>query len=50
MGILDWLLLALVALAAAAAVRVWRKSGSCGCGNDCAHCSGVCSECRKHKK
>ena len=29
MNTLDWLLLALVALAAVAAIRRWRKKGSC---------------------
>ena len=31
MNTLDWLLLALVAFAAVAAIRRWRKKGSCGC-------------------
>ena len=31
MNTLDWLLLALVALAAVAAIRRWRKKDSCGC-------------------
>ena len=30
MNTLDWLLLALIALAAIAAIRRWRKKGSCG--------------------
>ena len=34
MNTLDWLLLALVALAAVAAIRRWRKKGSCGCSGD----------------
>lgn len=43
MGALDWLLLALVALAAVAAFRRWRKKGgSSGCRGDCQHCSGGC--------
>lgn len=41
MNTLDWLLLALVALAAAA-IRRWRKKGSCGCSGDCQHCTGGC--------
>lgn len=47
MGLLDWLLLGAVGLAAAQAWRVWRRtlrSGGCGCGGgcggDCAHCAG----------
>lgn len=39
MNTLDWLLLALVALAAVAAIRRWR---SCGCSGDCQHCTGGC--------
>lgn len=46
MGLLDWALLALVGLCAAAAVRVWRKSGGCSCGSgcdgSCAHCTARC--------
>ena len=43
MNTLDWLLLALVALAAVAAIRCWRKKGSCGSGSgDCRHCAGGC--------
>ena len=37
MSALDWLLLALIALAAVAAIRRWRKKGSCG-----RHCAGGC--------
>ena len=36
------LLLALVALAAVAAIRRWRKKGNCGCSGDCQHCAGGC--------
>ena len=39
MNTLDWLLLALVTLAAVAAIRRWRKKGSSG---DCRHCAGGC--------
>ena len=42
MTTLDWLLLALVTLAAVAAIRRWRKKGSCGCSGDCRHCAGGC--------
>ncbi|WP_418484492.1 FeoB-associated Cys-rich membrane protein [Dysosmobacter sp.] len=42
MTTLDWLLLALVALAAVAAIRHWRKKDSCGCSGDCRHCTGGC--------
>ncbi len=42
MSALDWVLLALVALAAIAAIRHWRKKGSCGCSGDCRHCAGGC--------
>ena len=42
MNTLDWLLLALVALAAVAAIRRWRKKGNCGCSRDCQHCAGGC--------
>lgn len=42
MTTLDWLLLALVALAAVAAIRRWRKKGSCGCSGDYRHCTGGC--------
>ena len=40
MNTLDWLLLALVALAAVAAIRRWREKGNCGCSGDCRHCAG----------
>ena len=42
MTTLDWLLLALVALAAVAAIRHWRKKDSCGCSGYCQHCTGGC--------
>lgn len=42
MNTLDWLLLALVAFAAVAAIRRWRKKGSCGCSGDCRALSGGC--------
>ena len=44
MNTLDWLLLALVALAAVAAIRHWRKKGSCGCSGDYRHCAGGCQK------
>lgn len=51
MTTLDWLLLALVTLAAVAAIRHWRKKGSCGsgCSGDCQHCAGGCPENRPRR-
>ena len=51
MNTLDWMLLALVALAAVAAIRRWRKKGSCGsgCSEDCRHCAGGCPENRPRR-
>ena len=49
MTTLDWLLLALVALAAVAAIRHWRKKDSCGCSGDCQHCAGGCPENRPRR-
>ncbi len=46
MGPLDFVLLALILLAAGFALRkVIRSKGSCGCGGSCAHCSGNCAAC-----
>jgi uncharacterized membrane protein len=42
MNTLDWMLLALVALAAVAAIRRWRQKGSCSYSGDCRHCAGGC--------
>ena len=44
MTTLDWLLLALVTLAAVAAIRRWRKKGSCSGSGDCRHCAGGCQK------
>ena len=40
MSIGDILLLSLLGLAIAAAVRAVRRGKGCGCGGDCAHCGG----------
>lgn len=51
MGVPDWIVLALVAAAAGAALRTWRKSGACSCGgkhpgsSGCGGCCGGCSGC-----
>ena len=46
-------LLALIAAAAIAAFRVWRKNGSCGCGadccGDCLHCGSRCGKSRRRR-
>lgn len=48
MNALDWILLAIVAVCAVIAFRIWRKSvkrgGCCGGGCDgcCEHCSQSC--------
>lgn len=45
----DYVLLALVAICAARAFGVWRrsmKSGNCcGCSGDCTHCTARCGRC-----
>ena len=46
MGAIDWLLLGLIVLAAAFALRrTLRSRGSCGCGGNCAGCGGNCAAC-----
>ncbi|MBQ6274903.1 MAG: FeoB-associated Cys-rich membrane protein [Oscillospiraceae bacterium] len=46
MGIFDWLLLGLILLAAAFALRrTLRSKGSCSCGGSCSGCSGNCASC-----
>ena len=46
MGAIDWLLLGLIALAAAFALRrTLRSKGSCSCGGNCAGCGGNCAAC-----
>ena len=48
MSALDYLLLALVALAALLALRFVRKGKkSDGCGGDCAHCGSTCRHSKK---
>ena len=53
MHIQGWILLALIAAAAIAAFRVWRKNGSCGCGadccGDCLHCGSRCGKSRRRR-
>ena len=47
MGILDWLLLALIALWLVLGIRALRRGGgSCGCGG----CSGDCASCGRDCK
>ncbi len=46
MGVLDILILALVAAGAALAIR-WVRRHGLGCGGDCAHCGRSCCEGRK---
>ena len=54
MSWLDYVLLALVALCAVWAFKIWRrsmKSGNCcGCSGDCAHCTARCSHCEDKKE
>ena len=46
MGAIDWLLLGLIALAAAFALRkTLRSKGSCSCGGNCAGCGSNCASC-----
>ena len=46
MGAIDWLLLGLIVLAAAFALRrTLRSKGSCSCGGNCAGCGGNCAAC-----
>ena len=46
MGAIDWLLLGLIALAAAFALRkTLRSKGSCSCGGSSSGCSGNCAAC-----
>ena len=46
MGAIDWLLLGLIVLAAAFALRkTLRSKGSCSCGGSCAGCGGNCAGC-----
>ena len=46
MGILDWVLLGVILLAAAFALRkMIRSKGSCSCGGSCSGCSGNCAAC-----
>ena len=46
MGAIDWVLLGLIALAAAFALRkTLRSKGSCSCGGSCSGCSGNCAAC-----
>ncbi len=47
MSALDYLLLALVALAALLALRFVRKGKKNGCGGDCAHCGSTCRHSKK---
>ena len=53
----DYVLLALVAICAARAFGVWRrsmKSGNCclccGCSGDCTHCTARCGHCEDKNK
>ncbi len=44
MGAIDWLLLGLILLAAAFALRkMIRSKGSCSCGCNCASCGQSCT-------
>ena len=47
MSALDYLLLALVALAALLALRFVRKGKKNGCGGDCVHCGSTCRHSKK---
>ena len=42
MSTLDYLLLALIVIAAFLALRFVRKGKKNGCGGDCAHCGSTC--------
>lgn len=50
MGILDWIIILIVAALVVLALRVYKKSGSCACGGQsCENCAarqnGACSHC-----
>ena len=47
MSTLDYLLLALIVIAAFLALRFVRKGKKNGCGGDCAHCGSTCRHSKK---
>lgn len=44
MGVLDWIIILLVACALVLALRIYLKSGKCSCGSGCC---GDCAACRR---
>jgi hypothetical protein len=51
MGAIDWLLLGLIVLAAAFALRrTLRSRGSCSCGGNCASCGQSCTSRQEQQK
>ena len=55
MGILDWIILLIVAALLALAIHIYRKSGSCACGSgSCEGCAAAklhgCKKCAEKKR